>query len=155
MRRRCNAYNYSIFEVDKFSNFRLWAGVSRAGARTGLQLLGYGDIQRFNSSSLAQCLRSLSPPPFLWLDPRLRASLVAILPAAPCLFLGCHLYLFSADCVSGYYLARRPMSFSWLPPPAYPRCLWAPCPRWAGSESGRQGGTRSEGERGREGAEPG
>ena len=33
------------------------AGVSRAGARTGLQLLGYGDIQRFNSSSLANVLR--------------------------------------------------------------------------------------------------
>ena len=29
------------------------AGVSRAGARTGLQLLGHGDMQRFNSSSLA------------------------------------------------------------------------------------------------------
>ena len=29
------------------------AGVSRAGARTGLQLLGHGDMQRLNSSSLA------------------------------------------------------------------------------------------------------
>ena len=29
------------------------AGVSQTGARTGLQLLGHGDMQRFNSSSLA------------------------------------------------------------------------------------------------------
>ena len=39
------------------------AGVSRAGARTGLQLLGHGDMQRFNSSSLAFTFVNVLPPP--------------------------------------------------------------------------------------------
>ena len=39
--------------------------VSRAGARTGLQLLGHGDMQRFNSSSLANGLN----PVIAWSSP--------------------------------------------------------------------------------------
>jgi hypothetical protein len=33
--------------------YNIKAGVSRAGARTGLQLPGHGDVQGFNSSSPA------------------------------------------------------------------------------------------------------
>ena len=36
-----------------------WAGVSRAGARTGLQLPGHGDMQGFNSSSPAKLIGRL------------------------------------------------------------------------------------------------
>ena len=58
-----------------FSNFVCWsckfdssmfksAGVSRAGARTGLQLPGHGDMQGFNSSSPAW-LRHVDDAPSL------------------------------------------------------------------------------------------
>ena len=41
------------FKTTQFSLFSRVAGVSRAGARTGLQLQGHGDMQGFDSSSPA------------------------------------------------------------------------------------------------------
>ena len=48
--RHNNEMNYQI------------ARVSRAGARTGLQLQGHGDMQGFDSSSLAKVERKYSAP---------------------------------------------------------------------------------------------
>ena len=45
--------------TDSASHTKPLAGVSRAGARTGLQLPGHGDMQGFDSSSPAK--RTLSP----------------------------------------------------------------------------------------------
>ena len=55
------------------------AGVSRAGARTGLQPPGHGDMQGFNSSSLAFCCDSILRAPLckcLWAE-RIRNDSIA------------------------------------------------------------------------------
>ena len=57
-RRSCSSASFSEeaqFFARKPRIFNIRAEVSRAGARTGLQLQGHVDTQGFDSSSLAEC----------------------------------------------------------------------------------------------------